>query len=160
MTKEELLELLQKGITEDVADEIIAAFSDSEDEDSLQALQKALEDNPDKNMDDLVKAAKKGGDEEGDEGDDDDYDEKFMKKYMKRYMKENKKSSEKTAKEAGLFGDKMEKAIDGIDLDSEAAVIEMEDLKPVLETIGEAIDVMSKAIPELAERTGPTGAGR
>lgn len=145
MTKDELLE---KGIAEETADEIVAAFSNSE-EDSLLTLQKALDDSPE--MDGLFKADKKAEEsEDGDSEDEDDYNEAYMKKYMKRYMKENKKSSAKAAKEVGIFGEKMEKAISDIDTDSEGAVVEMTDLAPFLSTQSEFNESMVKAISELA----------
>ena len=82
LTKEELL---QKGISEEMADEIIAGFSDSDEESSLQALQKALGENPE--MDDLFKAEKGEKKEEEDEDEDkEDYNDSYMKKHMKRYM--------------------------------------------------------------------------
>jgi len=146
LTKEELLE---KGLSDEVADEVIASFSD-ENEDPLQALNKAINDEPE--MDTLFKADEGEAKKSEKEDEDDDYDEKFMKKHMKRYMKENKKSCGEDAKEAGIFGDEMKKAIDEFDTDSEGAVIEMTDLKPILEQFGTAIETMSKAIPELASR--------
>jgi hypothetical protein len=87
-------ELLQKGVSEEVANEIIAAFeADPQDENSLLALQKAL-DGSDETDQTLSKAKgddkdKDGKDKEPDD-DDDDYNEKYMKKHMVRYMKENK----------------------------------------------------------------------
>lgn len=142
LTKEELL---QKGISEEVADEILAAAS-LDQEDSLQALSKAL-----KVEEPLAKA--KGGDDDDDEengkNDDDDYDEKYMKKYMKRYMKENKESVSKMGKEAGIWKEKMEKAIDGIDLESDAAIIQTTDLKPYLDSQKEFNSEMIKAVSEI-----------
>jgi hypothetical protein len=141
LTKEELL---QKGIPEETADEIIAAFTDSQDNDSLLALQKALEVSPD--SEDLFKAAK--GDGKDDDDDDGDYDEEYMKKYMKRYMKANSKSAQKMMKDIGLLKDDMKKAIDGIDPDAEGAIIEMPDLAPILGTL----PLMLKAIETLSEQ--------
>lgn len=137
MTKEELL---QKGISEEDADQIIASFSEnSQDEDNpLEALQKALKDD-DSGMDDLSKAEKG---EEKDSEDEKEYDEKFMKK-MKRYMKEKGK----------MFKDEkedMKKAVDELDLDSEGAVIEMSDLAPILEKQADFNEKMSKAIEDIA----------
>jgi|GEM_PF-3034821 hypothetical protein len=145
LTKEELL---QKGIPEKTADEIIAAFTDSQDNDSLLALQKALEVSP--ASEDLFKAAKGDGkDKEPDDDEDDkDYDEEYMKKYMKRYMKANSKSAQKMMKDIGLLKDDMKKAIDGIDPDAEGAVIEMPDLAPILGTL----PLMLKAIETLSEQ--------
>lgn len=142
LTKEELL---QKGISEDVADEIIAAAeSDGSPENSLQALEKAL------NNETLFKA-KGGDDDEGDEEEEgSDYDESYMKKYMKRYMKENKAACGKMAKDVGIFGGEMKKAVESFDNDAEAAVIEMEDLKPILESQVEFNDAMSKAVEEIS----------
>jgi len=143
ITKEELL---QKGISEEIADEIISKIDSEEDESSLQLLQKAL---GDPKVEDLSKAD--GGDEEGDQDDDDDkddYNEKYMKKHMKRYMKANKSSCSKMMKEVG---EKMTKAIDDIDLDSEGAVVEMTDLAPFLESQKEFNESLTKALGHLAE---------
>lgn len=146
LTKEELL---QKGTSEELADEIIASYpsDDSQkDDDSLTALQKALDkDSPDK-MDNLSKAEKKG-DEENSDDEKEEYNEKFMKK-MKRYMKENKKSF----KEMDESKEDMKKAIDDVDTDSEGAVVEMTDLAPFLEKLGPVLEGMAKAIPELSDR--------
>ena len=138
MTKEELL---QKGISDDVANEIIASFSEtSQDEVTpLEALQKALkEDDPE--MENLSKAEK--GEDDSEEGKE-EYDEKFMKK-MKRYMKENGKMFKEEKED-------MKKAIDEFDSDAEGAVIEMSDLAPILERQSEFNEKMSKAISDLAE---------
>lgn len=143
LTKEELL---QKGISESVADEIISAFSEEEDN-SLQALQKALDDDP--AMDDLIKAD--GGDSKNSDDEKDDYDESYMKKYMKRYMKENKKSCGKMMKDLGESGDDMKKAVDNVDLDSEGAIVEMTDLAPFLKDQAAFNEKMVKAVSELAE---------
>ena len=77
ITKEELL---QKGIDPAEADNIISALEGQKENSSpLEALNKALSDDPE--MDSLFKA-KKGEGDEGDEGDEgeEEYDEKFMKK--------------------------------------------------------------------------------
>lgn len=147
ITKEELL---QKGMSEADADEIISKLeTDSEDnENSLQALQKALDSN-DSNEEILSKAD--GGDEEESEGKEDDYDEKYMKKYMKRYMKANKASCQKMMKELGSANEKMNKAIDDVDIDSEGAVVEMTDLAPYLENQKEFNESMVKAIETMSE---------
>lgn len=145
LTKEELL---QKGISEEIADEIIKSYTDnSQEDDSLETLQKALNEGTPA-TEDLSKAEKKG-DKDDSDGEKDDYNESYMKKHMKRYMKEKGK----------VFEDKdddsekdMKKAIDDIDLNSEGAVVEMTDLAPFLNTLGPIIASMSKAIPELAER--------
>jgi hypothetical protein len=146
LTKEELL---QKGTSEELADEIVASYpsDDSQkDDDSLTALQKALDkDSPD-NMEDLSKAEKKG-DEENSDDEKEEYNEKFMKK-MKRYMKENKKSF----KDMEESKEDMKKAIDDVDTDSEGAVVEMIDLAPFLEKLGPVLEGMAKAIPELSDR--------
>jgi hypothetical protein len=143
LTKEELL---QKGISEEDADEIMAkASAEPTQEDNLQALQKALdEDSPDATMDNLEKAEDEGEKEE-DEEEKDEYNEKYMKKYMKRYMKENTKACQKMMS-------KMSKAIEEIDEESPGAVVEMADLAPFLDTVGEVIETMSKAIVETNER--------
>jgi len=160
-TKEELLE---KGVPESAADEIITAFEDGNaDENSLQALAKALE--KDSESEELFKAEKGGDDDEkgskgkGKKEDDDDdeeeegeYNEKYMRKHMKRYMKENKKHAASSAKEAGIFGDKMEKAVSDFDIDAAGAVVEMEDLKPILDAQTECISAMSKAIQSIADQ--------
>lgn len=141
-------ELLEKGIPEEKADEIISALSTEETADEpLQALQKALGDDPE--MDTLFKA--KGEDEDSDDDDEKEYDEKYMKKYMKRYMKENKKSCGKMMKDLGDSGEDMKKAIEDVDLDSEGAVIEMTDLKPFLDEQSEFNSEMVKAITSLSE---------
>jgi hypothetical protein len=148
LTKEELL---QKGIPEKTADEIIAAFSDSQDNDSLLALQKALEVSPDTG-EDLFKAAK--GDDKGkdsDDEDDEDYDEEYMKKYMKRYMKTNSKSVHKMMKDIGLLKDDMKKAMDDIsDPDSPGGIVEMDDLAPYLEKQAKFNECLLKALETLS----------
>ena len=142
MTKEELL---QKGVSDEAADEIMSAFSDENVEDnSLLALQKALDGDPE--MDSLFKAEKKEGDEKDE---DDEYDESYMKKHMKRYMKANKKSVSKMVKDFGDSGEDMKKAIEDIDTDSEGAVVEMVNLAPYLESQNEFNQKMVKAISDL-----------
>ena len=145
MTKEELL---QKGVSEEDADEIIQAFS-QEDEDSLSALQKALEDDP---ADDLMKAGKAKAEDDDEKGDDDDYNEEYMKKYMKRYMKENRASSKKIMNDLEESGEDMKKAIDDFDVDAEGAVIEMSDLKPILSDQSNFNSGMVKAISEINDQ--------
>jgi hypothetical protein len=160
LTKEELLE---KGVPESAADEIIAAFEDGNaDENSLQALAKALEKNPEEDLlkagnggdDDDEKGSKGKGkkDDDDDEGEEGEYNEKYMRKHMKRYMKENKKHAASSAKEAGIFGDKMEKAVSDFDFDAAGAVVEMEDLKPILVAQNEFISAMSKAVQAISEQ--------
>lgn len=145
MTKEELL---SKGISEEVADEIIASFEDKANEDSLQALKKALD--PDTPEDDLIKA--KGGKDKAekepdDEVDDDkEYNESYMKKHMKRYMKENQKEFEGELKKC--YGS-MKKAIDDIDPDADGMVVQMEDFTPFATNIVETVGEMCKAITAL-----------
>lgn len=143
LTKEELL---HKGVPEDQLDTAIAVLEyleDSDNDDSLSALNKALDGDP--SMEDLSKAGK------GDEDDkDDDYNEEYMKKYMKRYMKSNKKSCQKMMKDMDETGEKMNKAVDSIDLDADGAIVEMADLRPVLETFPEIIGEMAKAMALVA----------
>jgi hypothetical protein len=159
MTKEELL---QKGVSEDVADEIISAFEDGGQENSLSLLEKALNKGSDK-QESLFKAEEEGEEkeekeskkeegEEEEEGEDKDYDEKYMKKYMKRYMKENKKACSKAAKEVGMFNDEMKKAMDDIDTGAEGAVVEMNDLAPYLNAQRKFNDTMAKAIKEISSQ--------
>lgn len=140
MTKDELL---QKGIDPEVADEIIAAFEETTDGNSLSALQKALDDD---GMDSLFKAKGGKGKEEEDDEDDEDYNAEYMKKHMKRYMKENKSACEKTAKESGLFEEKLEKAIDNFDTNADGAIVEMADLLPILEQQKEFNSALQKAV--------------
>lgn len=148
ITKEELL---QKGVSEEIADEIIATFDEIDTEDdSLLALQKALDKKDSNSEQDLFKADE--GDKKEDNDDKDDYDESYMKKYMSRYMKKNMKSCQKMMKEIGGYSEKMSKAIEDFDLDSEGAVVEMTDLKPFLDDVNEVFDGMSKAISTLADR--------
>ena len=145
-------ELLEKGISDEVADEIIAAAaSDEGSENSLQALEKAIS-NPEEGELFKAKGGKEKGEDEDDDDEDSDYDESYMKKYMKRYMKENKKACGKMAKEAGIFSGNMEKAVSDLDMDAEGAIIEMADLKPVLEAQGEVNSKMAKAIETLTEQ--------
>jgi len=136
LTKEELL---LKGVLEDVADEIIASFSEDPDT-SLQSLEKAL-DGPE--TDDLFKAGKGDEGEDEDEGENEDedkeYGKKFMKK-MKRYMKENK-----------AYGDEMKKAVDDVNYDADAAIMETVDLEPVLKSMVEFSESLVKAIGEISE---------
>jgi len=140
-------ELLAKGVSEEVADQVIAALQDGNaDDDSLQALQKALED---PEMDSLFKAEKGGDDNKGgDEDEDKDYNEEYMKR--KRYMKENKSACAKTAKEVGIFSDKMEKAIDDINVDADGVMMDMADLKPFLEAQKEFNGKLVKAIEDIS----------
>jgi hypothetical protein len=141
MTREELLE---KGVSEEVADEIVAAFEDSSSSNSLELLEKALSAPKEES---LFKA-----DDENPEEEEKEYDEEYMKKYMKKYMKENKSACMKAAKEAGIFADEMKKAIDDIDLNAEGAVIEMADLTPVLTSQIDFNEKMVKAMEDLAEK--------
>lgn len=143
MTKEELL---SKGVSENVADEIIAAFEDNGQENSLSLLEKALNKKEDTD-ESLFKAEKKDDEEKkDDDGDDDDYDEKYMKKYMKRYMKENEKEFEGELKKCSTS---MKKAREDFDMDAEGAVVEMADLKPFLDNQMLMNDTMCKAISNL-----------
>ena len=147
LTKEQLL---QKGISPAVADEILAAANNQEDS-SLLALQKALKGD---DMDSLFKAGEgNGGQDPDDNGDDDDdYDEEYMKKYMKKFMVANKSACTKAAKEVGLFGDEMKKAIDGIDMNADGAIIEMADLSDYLDAQVKFNSKLTKAFDTLLER--------
>lgn len=147
LTKEELLE---KGLSEADADEIISAFESKEDpENSLQLLEKALNENDEQSLSKAKESEDKDEDEDK-KGNEDDYKPEYMKKYMKRYMKENKKTCGKMAKEVGIFGDEMKKAIDEIDTNLDGAVVEMADLKPILDTLTGGIESMAKAIEDLS----------
>jgi hypothetical protein len=145
ITKEELL---QKGIDPDEVDKIISALEgQSENSSPLEALNKALNENPEM---DLFKAKKGEGDEdEDDEEDGEEYDEKFMKK-MKKYMKSKGKHEEPDGDE-GLFGG-MKKAIEHIDPSSEGAIVEMIDLAPILDTMVDTVENMAKAISSLERK--------
>jgi len=146
MTKEELL---QKGVSEEAADEIIAAFEAKEDpENSLHLLEKALNEGS-HNEESLFKAKDEDDDDE-DGGD--DYDEEYMKKYMKRYMSANKKSCGKMAKEVGIFSEDMKKAVSDIDPEANGAIIEMVDLKPILQSQVEFNESLVKALNTISER--------
>lgn len=150
ITKEELL---QKGIDPEKADMIIAALEGQKDDSSPLALLKAEMDGGSE-MDTLFKAKGEGkGDEDGDDEDDEsDYDEEYMKKYMKKYMKANKKEASSAAKEVGLFGEKMEKAISDIPTDAEGAVVEMADLSDFLDNQAVFNEKMTKAIEAIVDR--------
>jgi len=150
ITKEELL---QKGIDPEKADMIIAALEGQKDDSSPLALLKAEMDGGSE-MDTLFKAKGEGkGDGDGDEDDDEsDYDEEYMKKYMKKYMKANKKEASSAAKEVGLFGEKMEKAISDIPTDAEGAVVEMADLSDFLDNQAVFNEKMTKAIEAIVDR--------
>jgi hypothetical protein len=136
MTKEELL---QKGISEDVVDEIMTKFEDKTSENSLQALQKAL--NKDEDGNTLFKAAKKGGNE-----DEDDYDEEYMKKHMKRYMK-----SQKDVSDTDMYEEKMKKAADDLG-EEDYGIIDAKDMKPYLDTQQEITVELCKAVSSLSEQ--------
>jgi hypothetical protein len=145
-------ELLQKGISDEVADEIIAGLSDEGSENSLQALEKALKGETQESLFKGYGGGKKKDEDEDDDEDDDadegeekDYDEKYMKKHMKKYMKENKEEMEK------CYGT-MKKAISDIDPDSDGAVVEMSDLNPLLQSQAEMTNSMRKAIDAIAEQ--------
>ena len=142
-TKEELLE---KGVSEEVADEIISGLSE---DDSLTALSKALGDGEGESGS-LFKAE---GEEDGDdESEDDDYDEKYMKRYMKKYMKSNGSACKKMMKEMGMMKAEMSDSFNSIDASAEGAIVEMTDLSPVLDKFSETIDTMSKAIEAINDR--------
>jgi hypothetical protein len=142
MTKEELL---QKGVSEDVADEIVAAFDETGSSNSLLLLEKALN-KDDGKQESLFKAEEMDDDDDDEEG----YDEAYMKKYMRKYMMANKKSCGKMAKELGIAGEEMKKAMDDFSMDAEGAVIEMADLAPILESQLEFNERMAKAIEEIS----------
>ena len=145
MTREELLE---KGISEDVADEIISAFDEKGSENSLELLEKAL--SQDDKQESLFKADEPEEDDDDEGGD--GYDEEYMRKYMKKYMKENTSACKKAAKEIGLFNEDMKKAIDDVNVDADGAVVEMADLAPFLDSQREYNEQMAKAISVLAEQ--------
>jgi len=147
ITKEELL---QKGIDASEVDKIISALeAQTEDSSPLEALNKALNDNPE--MDSLFKAKKGEGDEdEDDEEDGEEYDEKFMKK-MKKYMKSKGKHEEPDGDEGPMFGKEMKKAIDDIS-GADGGVVEMADLAPVLNSMVETVQDMAKALSGLERR--------
>jgi len=142
LTKEELLE---KGLSEEVADEIISSFNDSSEESTpLSDLRKALEDE-DSEMESLFKAEDEEDEEE--EEKEEKGDAEYMK--MKRYMKQKGAvACQKMMKELGFS--KMNKAIEDFDTDADGAVVEMADLKPVLAEQAEINSVMAKAIDTLA----------
>jgi hypothetical protein len=145
LTKEEML---QKGISEEEADQILSAFEPGSEEDPLQALNKAISGDSEEDLFTSLNKADdgEGEEEEGKEG----YDEEYMKKYMKRYMKSNGKACTKMMKEVGLIQDDMKKAIDDIDIDADGAVVEMEDLKPFLDSQADFNASMVKAMNDLA----------
>lgn len=148
MTKEELL---SKGLSETDADEVIASFSGSTEESPLQSLEKALGSVASEEQ--LIKAEEGEKGEKEDEEDKEEYNEKYMKKHMKRYMKENQKSCKSMMKELGGSESEMKKAVEDMDFENlEAAVIETEDLKPILEKQMEFNSEMTKAISLLSEQ--------
>ena len=140
LTKEQML---QKGVSEEAADEIIASYSSTED--PLLDLQKALDDP----LEDLLKAE---SEEENEEEEEEDFDEKYMKKYMKRFMKKNSSYCSKMMKNLNSSNEKMEKAISDIDLDAEGAVVEMINLSPFLENQSVFNQTMVKAIDYLSNQ--------
>jgi len=74
---------------------------------------------------------------------------------MKRYMQENKKACGKMAKEVGIFGENMKKAVEDVNTEVDGAIVEMADLQPVLNTLSEfpsVIESMSKAIESLSNQ--------
>jgi hypothetical protein len=144
-------ELLQKGISEEVADEIIASFTDNETENSLLALKKAVGKGADEST--LFKAAKKTGGDDDDEGDDDEYDEAYMKKHMSRYMKENKKNSQEMKKASSTYEGDMQGAVEEL-AGADAAYVETGDLMPCLKAQEKATLDIYKAISDISERIG------
>ncbi len=146
-TKEELLE---KGVSPEVADEIIANFEDDSD-DALSSLQKALDGDSEPN-ESLFKAE---DEEEKKEEEDEEKEEKgdkkeFMKK-MKKYMKDNPAQCKKMMKEVGAMTEKMSKAVEDVD-DSDGILVEYSDGKEVFEAISSSISALSKAVEAVNER--------
>ena len=123
-TKEELLE---KGVSESAADEIIAAYEEDTFDNPLLSLEKALSDKKEESGN-LFKASDEDEDDE-DEGDEDE--------------KEESESMKKDAKEACK---KMKKAVDDFDMESTDTVLESADVTPVLEAQAELNSVMQKAV--------------
>jgi len=138
MTKQELL---RKGVSEQVADEIVSYLSEP---DSLRILEKALNkaDEPEEESEE----------EEPEEEEEDEYNEEYMKKYMKKYMSENKKACGKMAKELGIVNDDMKKAIDDFNFSGDGAVIEMEELSPILYAQQEFNAALTKAIRNISNK--------
>jgi len=139
LTKEELL---QKGVSEESADKIIKAYNSDTEENSLLELKKALNG---ENQEEK---------KENEENETDDYDKakKYMKKYMKRYMKENPEYCKKMMKKFSNSSEKLEKATENFDLNSDGGVIEMIDLAPFLEAQTEFNQEMIKAVSGLSEK--------
>lgn len=143
MTKEELL---SKGLTAEQADMIIATLEkNNTPESALESLSKALNDP----VQTSLFKANDGDDEDGGDGED-DYDPEYMKKYMKKYMMANKKVCAKAAKDAGLFTEDMRKALE-IDPEQYTGTVgDYADVVPILESIVEGFDKMTKAIQEIS----------
>ena len=148
--------LLQKGMSEADADEVVKASAEQTDDSSLEALQKAL--NSDKS-ESLFKAegGKGKGAPESDDDDEDgageEYDEKFMKKH-KKYMKSIGKekgghNDDEPDGDENMFGKEMKKAVDNIDPNAEGAIVEMAELAPVLDALVSVMGNMAKAISGL-----------
>jgi hypothetical protein len=148
VTKEELL---QKGLSEEEADGVVAKYSSEPtlEDDPLQALNKALgQEKATTDKADLNKAEK----DEEDDNDEKEYDANYMKKNMKRYMKENKKACQKLMKEMDMYTDKMQKAEEEIDTSSDGVVVEMDDLSPYLTAQNEAFEQLAKAVVSINEQ--------
>ena len=124
--------LLAKGLSPTEADEIIAAAGESQDENSLVALKKALEPKSS-----LFKA------DEDEEEEEEEEEEKKDKEYMKK--------SRKAADDAEKCASSLTKAVESIDPAADGAIVEMADLAPVLESIVESNTAMLKAITSLVE---------
>jgi hypothetical protein len=142
-------ELLAKGIDPTVADEIIASYDrSSEDENPLTRLEKALKPKKENDEQSLFKAeeGEKDGDPANDnEPDEDEDDEKFMKKNKKAMKKaEDDEDEEK--------GEEMKKAFDSIDRSAPGAVVEMEDLAPAISAIQKSFSSLLKAVSVLSSR--------
>jgi len=154
MTKEELL---AKGVSEEVADQVIAELDGTgdADDDALLSLQKALDGGSVKTGS-LFKAEDEDEDDEKEDDEDEDGEkEKDMKKYMKKYMKENPEGCKNFMKQFGAkFGDasdKMEKAADDLVLEQDN-IVEMADIAPFVDSQREFNDTMLKAVEFLASR--------
>lgn len=137
ITKEELL---QKGLSETDADKVIEALAETEDPEnnSLQLLEKALNEGSEDKKDEepLAKAKSKKEDDENE--DEEDSEEKEMK--------ESKKACGKMSKATEDMG----KAIDDLDKDMDGAIVEMADLTPILKKIPTVIEFMAKAIEDIS----------
>lgn len=139
MTPKDLL--LQKGFTEEEADQMITALSEKETQNPLPLLKAVLTKKPDEVF---GKAAAK-------EEDDEDYSADYMKKHMKRFMKENKESYTDMEDDSDMAKKKMKKAVEEMDPDADGAVLDMVDLKPYLTAQGKTIETLAKAVKAINE---------